>query len=211
MPTLITHALVGGAAAQAARPGWRQWRFASAAVLCSVLPDFDVVGFSFGVHYGDLWGHRGMMHSLVFAASVGGAIGLLFKEYPHPCFARVGHPESPSTDSSSTPDSSSTIQWRERAKSALLLFLVMASHDVLDAFTSGGLGIAFFAPFSNHRYFFPWTPIRVSPIGLHRFFSARGFVVMWSEVRWVWMPLLLLTVLAWRLRKPRMKPPSLIC
>jgi hypothetical protein len=31
--------------------------------LCSV----DAVGFRFGIHYGDFWGHRGFTHSLVFA------------------------------------------------------------------------------------------------------------------------------------------------
>jgi len=39
--------------------------------------------------------------------------------------------------------------------------------------TKGGLGVAFFSPFDNSRYFLPWRPIRVSPIAIHRFFSAR--------------------------------------
>ena len=33
----------------------------------SMLPDADVIGFSFGVRYGDPWGHRGATHSLTFA------------------------------------------------------------------------------------------------------------------------------------------------
>ena len=45
-------------------------------------------------------------------------------------------------------------------------FVVTASHGFLDAFTNGGLGIAFFSPFDSTRYFFPWTPIEVSPLGL---------------------------------------------
>nr|HRC76832.1 rhodanese-like domain-containing protein [Kouleothrix sp.] len=32
-------------------------------------------------------------------------------------------------------------------------------HGVLDAMTDGGLGVAFFAPFSATRYFFPFRPI----------------------------------------------------
>jgi inner membrane protein len=36
--------------------------------ICSMLPDMDVIGFSFGVRYGDFWGHRGFTHSLFFAA-----------------------------------------------------------------------------------------------------------------------------------------------
>ncbi|HVG25301.1 MAG TPA: metal-dependent hydrolase [Thermoanaerobaculia bacterium] len=67
------------------------------------------------------------------------------------------------------------------------LFLCTMSHAVLDAMTNGGLGVAFFAPFSNARYFLPWTPIRVSPIGAG-FFSARGLETLVSECLWVWLP-----------------------
>jgi inner membrane protein len=62
------------------------------------------------------------------------------------------------------------------------IFFCTMSHGVLDALTNGGMGIAFFSPFSNRRYFFPWTPIRVSPIGR---LSLR---VLMSELRWVWLP-----------------------
>ncbi|HEX8170499.1 MAG TPA: metal-dependent hydrolase [Thermoanaerobaculia bacterium] len=61
------------------------------------------------------------------------------------------------------------------------------SHPLLDALTDGGLGVALFAPFDNRRYFFPWTPIRVSPIGAG-FFSARGLETLRSEILWVWLP-----------------------
>jgi inner membrane protein len=54
--------------------------------------------------------------------------------------------------------------------------------------TDGGLGVAFFAPFSNQRYFLPLRPIEVSPIGLNFFFSARSLVVIWSEIKWIWIP-----------------------
>ena len=64
---------------------------------------------------------------------------------------------------------------------------VTASHGILDALTDGGLGIAFFSPFDTHRYFFPWRPIQVSPIG-PGFFSARGVRVLASELRWIWIP-----------------------
>jgi len=75
-----------------------------------------------------------------------------------------------------------------RTRSAFpFLFLCAISHPLLDALTNGGLGIAFFSPFSNTRYFFPWRPIRVSPIGAG-FFSSRGVKTLASEVRWVWIP-----------------------
>jgi len=33
----------------------------------AMLPDADVVGFGFGIEYGDIWGHRGASHSVFFA------------------------------------------------------------------------------------------------------------------------------------------------
>ena len=49
-----------------ARPlPWRRWLLGMA---CAVVPDVDVIGFRFGIHYGDLLGHRGITHSLAFAA-----------------------------------------------------------------------------------------------------------------------------------------------
>ena len=84
-----------------------------------------------------------------------------------------------------------------RTRSAFpFLFLCAISHPIFDALTDGGLGIAFFSPFSNTRYFFPWHPIRVSPIGIgHRFFSARGLETLKSEVLWVWIPCVAAAVL----------------
>ena len=60
--------------------------------------------------------------------------------------------------------------------------------------------VAFFAPFSARRYFFPWRPIGVSPIGLG-FFSERGLEVFESELVWVWLPSLALVAAVWALRK----------
>ena len=68
------------------------------------------------------------------------------------------------------------------------LFLCMGSHGVLDALTNGGHGIAFFAPFTNERYFFPSTPIEVSTLNIRRFFEGQGISVIKSEFLWVWLP-----------------------
>ena len=75
----------------------------------------------------------------------------------------------------------------------LFLFLAAASHGILDAFTSGGLGPALFWPFENDRHFAPWQPIRVSPIGAG-FFSMRGVETLISEARWIWLPMALLAI-----------------
>jgi inner membrane protein len=54
--------------------------------------------------------------------------------------------------------------------------LVVASHPVLDTMTDGGLGCALFWPFDLTRYFAPWRPIPVSPLGLE-FLSPSGALV----------------------------------
>lgn len=136
--------------------------------ICAVLPDIDVIGFRFGVHYGDFLGHRGFTHSIAFAVLL--ATALLFSLFPR-----------------GVPGLSRFALW-------FYLLLVTISHGVLDAMTNGGLGVAFFSPFDNRRYFFPWTPIRVSPIGVSRFFSDRGLRVLESELVWIWIPTFLLLV-----------------
>ena len=39
-------------------------------VACSEIPDADVIPIRLGVHYGDVWGHRGFPHSLLFSAVI---------------------------------------------------------------------------------------------------------------------------------------------
>jgi inner membrane protein len=150
-------------------------RFWVLSALCAVVPDADVVAFFFGVAYGDVLGHRGLSHSLVFALLLAFAVVFVF-------FRGAGF-----------------------KKSALVVyfFLVTASHGVLDALTDGGLGVAFFAPFDRARYFFPWRPIVVSPIGVGSFFSEWGLAVILSEFVWVWLPSLLLVGVALPARRAR--------
>jgi inner membrane protein len=136
-----------------------------AGVLCSVLPDLDAIGFRFGIKYGDFWGHRGFTHSLVFAAFLAAVIAFTILRSRT---AGIG-----------------------RFALFTYLFLATASHGVLDAMTNGGLGVAFFSPFDNRRYFLPWRPIRVSPIAVTRFFSPRGYAILQSELFWIWLPSIL--------------------
>ena len=127
----------------------------------SMVPDLDVLGFGLGIRYADPFGHRGFTHSLCFAAVWAALVTLVLFLKP--------------TDRRRWP-----AIW-------LFLFLATASHGLLDALTDGGLGVAFFAPFDNARYFLPWNPIAVSPIGA-RFFSPRGLAVLTSEALWIWLP-----------------------
>ena len=127
---------------------------------CSVIPDLDVIGFKFGLSSNHMLGHRGVTHSIVFAA----ALGALFTY----TLFRNSHPDL----------------WVV----CVFLFVSTLSHPLLDMLTNGGRGIALLAPFSKARYFFPWRPIEVSPISVRRFFSGRGVQIMLSELRWVWLP-----------------------
>jgi len=59
--------------------------------------------------------------------------------------------------------------------------------------TNGGLGIAFFSPFDPARYFLPWRPILVSPIGASVFFHPVELGGQFgAEVLRVWGPALAL-------------------
>jgi inner membrane protein len=145
-----------------------------AATLCSIAPDFDVFTFDFGIDYADMFGHRGFTHSIVFAVALAALVTLIWFRHVE------GH------------------------QLIIFLFLLIStlSHPLLDALTNGGLGVAFFAPFTNVRFFFPYRPIAVSPIGLG-FFSHRGLTVLWSECKWVWLPSSIFFTIGFTLRRLR--------
>lgn len=182
MPTIFSHAVASLAMGKVYTGERSPARFWVLAAACAMLPDADVLGFAFGVRYGDMLGHRGLTHSLAFAL-VAGCV-----------FARLASPRAP-------------LRSKRFLGLALFFSAATASHGLLDAFTDGGLGVAFFAPFDATRYFFPWRPIEVSPIGLG-FFSDYGLAVLLSEITWVWLPSLALVLLAWAARKLRPTPPA---
>ncbi len=160
-------------------------RFWTLGLFCSLLPDLDVIAFRLGIPYRHMFGHRGFMHSLPFAFIVGMLVVLLaFRTVPR--FSG---------------------KWWMLAG---YFFVVTASHGVLDAMTSGGYGTAFFSPFDNTRYFFPWRPLVVSPIRVYGFFSRWGWNVILSEFLWIWIPSLvflgILLFLRRRLRRPPIDP-----
>ncbi len=87
---------------------------------------------------------------------------------------------------------------RHFARMFLLGALAIGSHGILDAFTDGGMGVALAWPFSNARFFAPWRPIPVAPIGLG-YLSRRGMVVAATELFYF------LPVFAWALWPRRKK------
>ncbi len=186
MPSLITHTAVPIALASVAGTRKVPPRLLAVAMAASILPDADVIGFSFGVHYADVLGHRGFFHSPLFALLVSLFGALAWRKLG------TGYPSVFG-----------------------VLFLSLASHGVLDAATSGGLGIAFLSPFSNHRYFLPWHPIAVSPFGVSQFFSPWGLKVIRSEFLWVWAPCLVVGIVGiclrhniWAPEKSFRSPPA---
>jgi len=161
MASAFSHAIVALAMGKAFQSKELSWRELFLGALCSVVPDLDVIGFPFGIQYGDVWGHRGLTHSVVFAALLAGSLVALWYR-SKPAVAMTGL--------------------------FLYFFLCTASHGVLDAMTNGGLGVAFFSPFDKSRYFFPVRPVLVSPIGVSEFFSAYGVRILASEAIWIWLP-----------------------
>jgi inner membrane protein len=138
--------------------------FAGAALGLSALsmaPDLDVIAFAFGIPYEAPLGHRGASHAIATAVLVAGLLAALPK--------RAG---------------------ASRRLVLALVFGVVASHGLLDTLTDGGHGIALLWPFDNTRYFAPWRPIPVSPIGAG-LLSTRGAYVMLVELcvfapLWLW-------------------------
>lgn len=169
MPTIISHSVVAVASAKAFGPEEVPKRFWLLSIFCSVIPDADVLAFSFGLPYGHFFGHRGFFHSPFF--------GLLLSVFLVSVFFR-----------------SEKIFSRRWWFYLIYFSLLSASHGILDAFTNGGLGIALLSPFDETRYFFPWRPILVSPIGIMGFLSKWGLMTLKSELFWIWLPLIIVLI-----------------
>ena len=171
----IGHLAVGLAAARVTTPppGLGRWRWTLLLVGASFAPDADVVAFSLGIPYGSPLGHRGALHSIFMAGACGAGLGFVARRCGLPPLSIV-----------------------------LIISAVMASHGILDAFTDGGRGVALLWPLSDARYFAPWRPIPVSPLGM-AVFSRQGLGVMCYETL-LFLPLF--AVAAWprsTARQPR--------
>jgi inner membrane protein len=174
MPTPTAHAVAAITAAYVFPRHSLPKRAWVAGALCALAPDLDTLPFHLGVRYGGALGHRGISHSLVFAALLtlgcAGAAAL---------FGRArGH----------------------RTALAAYLAISLVSHDLLDMLTTGGHGVALLAPFSNQRLIAPFHPIAISPLSPLRFVSMRGVHVVVSEFVWIGLPCLALVAATWWVR-----------
>lgn len=160
MPSIISHAVGAFWVNKAFFDRKNTIKISILVCISAMIPDADFIGYKLGIPYNSLFGHRGFTHSIFFAI-----LWSLIVYY---------------------------FSFRKKIGSFwvyfLIIFIATLSHGLLDGCTSGGEGVAFFSPFSNHRYFFPFREIRVSPLGVKSFFSERGIVIMLSEIKYIWIP-----------------------
>jgi inner membrane protein len=171
MASIFGHAISAWAIGSWLPAPMRTVSFWLLAVACTVLPDADVLAFKLGIPYEHVLGHRGITHSIPFGLVAGFLLGWIF-------FRKKA---------------TKTTDW---IITGLVLALCWISHGVLDGMTNGGLGVAYFAPFDVNRYFLPWRPIQVSPLGVSRFFSSWGIQVLVSELVWIVFPTLFIVLFA---------------
>jgi|DewCreStandDraft_4_1066084.scaffolds.fasta_scaffold124668_2 inner membrane protein len=159
MPTVLTHAAVGVGLAVTTGQADSPLCLGLSIALATA-PDLDTLGLPLGVPYESFFGHRGFCHSLCCALLVALPVSLAFS----------GPLAVP--------------WWLLWA----YFFAVMASHGLLDGFNDGAEGIAYFSPFNNTRYLFPWRPIPAAYID-RQFIGPEMFQVLRSEILWIWLPL----------------------
>jgi inner membrane protein len=159
MPTIFTHGAIGFTALRPIFGVAPDRRLLLASILLPILPDADALLWG-RIPYSHPLGHRGFTHSLMFAALVGMATAALA------AYQKWGY---------------------SFIKLAVFFASITASHGLFDAMTTGGLGVAFFAPFDNTRYFLPWRPIPVSPMSAARLMTARGLRVIQWELAFFWL------------------------
>ncbi len=171
MASLITHPVVPLSLGIAFGGQWIPRFAVITGIVFSLLPDADVIAFRFGIPYGHMLGHRGASHSIMFAMLLASAAVAL------PAFNGM------------------------RLRIFGFLFISALSHGILDAMTTGGLGVGFLIPFSPDRYFLPLRPIRVSPLSVDGFFTQRGLQIFVSELLAVWLPCGIFALTAWLIRR----------
>jgi inner membrane protein len=181
MASAITHAVSGAAISMLAPRPYRSGTLAAVLALAAVAPDLDVIGLRLGVPYAHPLGHRGFSHSLLGALLVALPIAVAFSRRAR--------------------------RWgRSEIGLLAVVFLACASHGLLDALTDAGLGVGFFIPFDDGRYFFPWRPVRASPLSVGAFFSRTGVEILANEIVWIWIPTALITAVVVGARRARRLP-----
>ncbi len=130
MASVFGHAISAITVSDFASKKYDKVKLTVLAIICSILPDADIIMFKFGYSYSHWLGHRGFSHSIVFAIFIALLIKIIFYS-KYKFFSR---------------DSLYII---------LIFSFITASHGFLDAMTTGGKGIAFFHPLIIRAIFYP--------------------------------------------------------
>ena len=174
MPSVFAHVAAGAALGSAFAPTSKRRLWVAAAV-CAAVPDVDALGRPFGnlSYEAAFGGHRGFTHSILFAIVVGGwAAWMLSRDI---------------------------ISQRAHLRLWLAFALAIASHGILDALSTIGNGVAFWAPFSWTHYEFGWQPL--GEIGPGPRGPTRLLAIVGNELLWVGLPSLIVVAIARLIRR----------
>ena len=159
MPSFFGHAAAGIALGAAFVDAKTPSRAWALGVLCALAPDLDWFTVFLRVHPGNFLAHRGITHSLLGATLL--AVGAFLCGF-----------------------------WSDLRRPRILTYLLLASlsHGLLDACTSGRIGVAFFYPFSTTRWGCYWQPFMDAPLpfwsGLRRPFLGS----LLGQALWIGVP-----------------------
>ncbi len=177
MPSLLGHAVAGLAITSAFHREKLPRRTWALAAVCAMAPDLDwFVGF-LHVHRGHAFNHRGAAHSLFAALLIATVVFFLG-------FRRD----------------------QRRWGVGLCLAVAAVSHGLLDACTSGGVGVALFMPFSDTRWACVWQPGWVAPLPMGHEHVHTFLASLWSEAFWIGLPALLMASWGRLIRRVSLRP-----
>jgi len=158
LPSLFGHA-AAGIALGAAVADVRTPRTLVLGTFCALAPDLDWFTAFLRIHPGNFLAHRGITHSLL-GAVVLAALMLQLGFRSEQRTPRLG----------------------------AYLLLAALSHGLLDACTSGRVGVAFFYPFSTSRWGCYWQPIQDAPLPFWPGLQLPFFGALLSELVWIGLP-----------------------
>ena len=171
MPSFFGHAVAGVALGAAFADEKTPRRTLVLGTLRALAPDLDSFTLFLPLHPGNFLAHRGVSHSLLAAVLLAAAV-LLFG------FRRE----------------------QRSLKVGVYLLLASISHGLLDACTSGRIGVAFFYPFSTSRWGCYWQPFLDAPLPFWPGLRLPFLGALLGEALWIGLPGLLLVATIRRIR-----------
>ncbi len=163
MPSFFGHAAAGIALGAAFTDERTPRRTWILGALCATAPDLDWFTAFLRVHPGNFLAHRGITHSLLGAVLLALAVYVLGLK-----------------------------QEQRNPRIGAYLLLASLSHGMLDACTSGPVGVAFFYPFSTSRWGCYWQPFRDAPLPFWPGLRLPFLGALLGEALWIGGPGLLL-------------------